>query len=386
VSLAPRAAAAQGQREDPAAQAALHLGPVAMTPKFALRDIGVDTNVLGQPESDADFTMTFAPGLDAWLRVGRVRLSSKSELEWQYFRENVGQRGFSLAETGTVELLLAYLTPYVSGTYDDTKRRQTAELDARVRQKTTGWTAGVTLYLGPRTDLDLQYRREHLRFGEDSDGLDPLASLDRDTETARVQAKYAITPLTRITTSFAQQRDRFLTSPFRDADSWSVVPGLEFKPSALVSGTVAVGYRTFDILDPTLPDFEGIVASVDLKYVARDMTKVEGLASRNVEYSFEPLQPFYVDSRWHVRLTQAVSYDWDVRGEAGRTTLDYGPIEGVPFSGRVDRIWMYGMGVGRRFATEVRVGLDVLRARRESDVPGRDYEGWRVGGSITYGY
>jgi hypothetical protein len=358
-----------------------------MTPRFALRDIGIDTNVLAQPEGETDFTMALAPGLDAWLRVGRVRLSSKSDLEWQYFRQNVGQRGFSLAETGKAELLLAYLTPYVIGQYDDTKRRQTAELDARVRQKTTGWTGGTTMFLGPRTDLDVQFRRERIRFGEDADDGPGLAqALDRETEAVQVEAKYAVTALTRITTRFVRERDRFDGARFRDADSWAVLPGLEFKPSALVSGTVLVGYRAFDMLDATLPDFQGLVASVDVKYVARDMTKVEALVSRDVEYSFEPAQPFYVESLWRLTLTQAISYDWDVRGQVGRTTLDYDRVEGAPFSGRVDRLWTYGVGFGRRFATDVRIGLDILRARRTSDVPGRDYEGWKFGGSITYGY
>jgi len=387
VCLSASPASAQDREVDPAALAAFQVGPLAFTPTFALRDVGVDSNVLGLPESDPDFTMTFVPGIDAWLRIGRVRLSSETELEWRYYRDTASQRGFSVMETGKVELLLAYLTPYVSGTYDNTKRQQTAELDLRVRQRTTGWAAGTAVYPGPRTDLVLEYRQEQIRFDEEDVGGGVLGnSLDRDTEVAKLEVKYAVTALTRIVGRVELGQDRFVTSRFRDADSWSVLPGVEFRPSALVSGTAFVGYRKFDTLDPGLPDFEGLVASVDLKYVAREMTKVEGLLSRNVEYSFEPEQPFYVQSRWRVALTQAVTYDWDVRAEVGRTKLDYEQIATAPLSGRVDYLWVYGVGVGRRFATELRVGLDVYFTRRESELPGRSYEGWRVGGSMTYGY
>lgn len=383
----PLWAAAQGQGEDPAALAAFQVGPLALTPTFALRDVGVDTNVLGRPEGEADFTMTFVPGLDAWLRIGRLRLSSETELEWLYYRKTVSQRGFSVMETGKAELLLSYLTPYVSGTYDNTKRRQSAELDVRVRQRTTGWAGGVKVYPGARTDIGLEYRSERVRFDdEDLGGILLGASLDRDSEVAAFEVKYAVTALTRVVTRVMIEQDRFTRAAFRNSDSWSVLPGLEFRPSALVAGTAFVGYRKFETLDPTLPDFEGVVASVDLKYVARDMTKIQGLVSRNVEYSFEPEQPFYVQSEWRLELTQAITYDWDVKAQAGRTKLDYEQVAGAPLSGRVDYLWVYGGGIGRRFGIELRVGFDVAYTRRKSALPGRNYEGWRFGGSVTYGY
>ncbi len=387
VSLCPSLAAAQGQREDPAALAAYRIGPLAFTPTFALRDVGVDTNVLGLPEGETDFTMTFVPGVDAWLRIGRVRLSSETDLEWLSYQDAVSQRGFSVAETAKVELLLAYFTPYATGKYDNLKRRPNAETDIRVRQKTTGWAGGVAVYPGARTDIDLQYRSERLRFDEE---LLPEAglgtALDRDTETVRVEVRYAVTALTSLVTRVDLEKDRFVQSVFRDADSWSVLPGLEFKRSAFIRGTAFVGYRRFEMRDESLKGFEGLVASLNLQYVAREMTKIEGVVSRNVEYSFEPSQPFYVQSDWRLTLTQAVSYDWDVRAVAGRITLDYAQVDEAPLSGRVDRVWVYGVGVGRRIGVELRIGADVTYTRRESELPGRNYAGWKIGGSVTYGY
>ncbi len=387
VSLAPVPALAQAQREDPSALAAMRFGPLALTPTIALRDVGVDSNVLGQAESDPEFTMSLVPGAEVWLRVGRLRFSSKTEVEWLYFQETASQRAFSVTQSGTVALPLAYFTPYVVGTYENTKRRQSAEIDARVRQRTTGWSSGLTVYPGPRMDVDLQYRRSEIRFDDEEIGGAFFApALDRDSESALIEVSYAVTALTRVVTRFAVERDRFVLASTRNADSWSVLPGVEFKPSALISGTAFLGYRRFDVLAPGQPDFEGLVASVDLKYVARDMTKIEVQASRNVEYSFEPVQPFFLQTEWDVVLTQAVSYEWDVRAQGGRVTLDYkGAQPGAP-TDRRDRLWVYGVGMGRRFGIELRVGVDVLFTRRESELAGRSYEGYKVGGSVTYGY
>jgi len=387
VSVAFAPAAAQVPRDDPSALAAMRFGPLALTPTLALRDVGLDTNVLGQPESDPEFTMAFVPGADAWLRLGRLRFGSKTELEWLYFQETANQRAFSVTETATMSLPLSYVAPYVTGVYENTKRRQNAEIDFRLRQKTTAWAAGVTMYPGPRTDVDLQYRRSELRFDDELPGEVFFApGLDRDNAAVQAEARYAVTPLTSAVARIIVERDRFVRSPIRDADSWTVLPGFDFRPSALISGTAFVGYRKFDSLAPGRPDFAGLVASVDLKYVARDMTKVEARAARNVEYSFEPAEPFYVQTDWHLTLTQAVSYEWDVRAQAGRVSLDFERFEGAALSGRVDRIWVYGVGMGRRFGIELRVGIDVLFTRRESELAGRSYEGYKVGGSVTYGY
>ena len=69
VFLLARPGAAQGQREDPSVLASMRFGPLALTPTIAIRDVGVDTNVLGLPEWNPEFTMSFVPGVRAWLTI-----------------------------------------------------------------------------------------------------------------------------------------------------------------------------------------------------------------------------------------------------------------------------------------------------------------------------
>ena len=148
-----------------------------------------------------------------------------------------GTRTNVVAAHARADLLLAYLTPYVTGIYDNTKRRQTSEFDARVRQKTTGYSVGAIIYPGPRTDIEVVGRWEEYRLGEgDLGGVILADQLDHDNRAAEVKVGYAVTSLTRLVTRIVAEEDRFLYSPIRDSDSWSVRPGLEFKASALVSG------------------------------------------------------------------------------------------------------------------------------------------------------
>ena len=46
----------------------------------------------------------------------------------------------------------------------------------------------------------------------------------------------------------------------------------------------------------------------------------------------------------------------------------------------------YGVGVGRRVGDYIRAGFDVDYNERRSEVAFRGYEGFKFGGSFTYGY
>jgi hypothetical protein len=214
--------------------------------------------------------------------------------------------------------------------------------------------------------------------------------LSRDNTGTQVALRYALTSLTTFVTAGTVEEDRFLRSPLRDSDSWSVVAGFEFRPFALISGAAAIGYRRFETLDIRLPDFEGLVADVEVKWVIRDMTRLIIGVDRDVQYSFELVEPFFVQTGWNVDARQMISYDWDVEARLGRTRLAYRGLldeNGAAVgAGRVDDVKVYGVGIGRHIGSELRVGFNVNHVERLSDAPGRSYGGYRIGGTVTYGY
>src|SRR5438093_134430 len=73
--MAASCAFAQQDVPDPAAEAKIHLGPLALTPTLSLVNAGVDTNVFNEPPEAGpkrDFTISFEPKTDWWLRMGRT--------------------------------------------------------------------------------------------------------------------------------------------------------------------------------------------------------------------------------------------------------------------------------------------------------------------------
>ena len=52
---------------------------------------------------------------------------------------------------------------------------------------------------------------------------------------------------------------------------------------------------------------------------------------------------------------------------------------------RSDSVRLYGGGIGYRIGKDVRLGFNLDYQQRESQVPTRQYEGFRCGTSVTYG-
>jgi hypothetical protein len=388
--MAPAGAYAQAV-DDPRSQARLHFGPLAVTPRITIRDIGVDTNVFNaETGEERDFTMTIMPTADAWLRVGRLHLSSTTGLEWNYFQSATEQRAFNLNERARLDLDLVRVAPYVTGVYERTRRRPTLEIDERVQQLTTGGGGGVALRLGPRLDVDLEARLEDLSYDEGEHGDDRLAiALNRETREIRVTPRWRLSVLSAFAIRTRMTRDRFEFSPVRDSDSFAIMPGFEFKPLALISGEAFVGVRRFDARQAAVPDFTGVVAAVDVIYVMRDMTRFGLKVARDVEYSFEPTDPYFIQSGVNLEVTQALGMAWDAVGRVGGSRLVYQSLSGLTGAGgddRVDRVVEVGGGFGRRLGSQIRVGLNLDHVSRTSVVPGRSFNGLRVGGAFTYGY
>jgi hypothetical protein len=181
-------------------------------------------------------------------------------------------------------------------------------------------------------------------------------------------------------------QDRFTFGPIRDADSIKVVPGFEFKPSALISGRVFVGYRRFNALDATLPDYAGPVAAVDAIYV-HSATRLSVKLNRDLTYSYEPTQPYYALTDAGLVLTQRITDVWDVVARGGFQTLEYQRLQSIGAeNARTDRIREYGGGLGYRLGQTLRLGFDAVQYRRlSSQLTLREYEGLRFGASISYG-
>jgi hypothetical protein len=381
-------AAAQTER-DPWESTRWRFGPFAVTPRVELKNLGWDTNVFNAPdEPKSDFTTTVGAPVDWWLRFGRGRLHVVDYFEGVYFATYSNQGGFNQRHDVTLTVRLNRLRPYVGGYYLSTNDRPGYGIDARVRHTESNGNAGAVIRLTSRTNLDLSIRQTTFRYNDaDYPGAPFSTTLDRTAISYGAQASYGITPLTTFTLLVDGMQERYTESPDRDNNGFRILPGVELNPHALIKGKAQAGYRKLDTLAPGMPDFSGLVANVELAYVFRGMTRFTVGLSRDIYFSYEVAEPFYIQPGITLSLTQQVRGPWDVQARGAWYRLDYQRTEsalGAALPERVDRSSSWGAGVGYRVGGDVRVGLNLDYTRRNSILDIQTYEGLRGGMAVTY--
>lgn len=329
----------------------------------------MDTNVFNDTiDPKQDTTAAIGPAADVWIRLGRSRLSGKTSAQYLYFNKYDRERTWNWNEQGKWDVPFARLTPFVAASYVNAKERRGFEIDSRVRQHFNSVGLGTDLRLSGKTNVVFTGSRSSTEYGQSQTvlGTDLATALNHTTDTEGIQ-------------------DRFDLNPLRSANSLRVLPGFELKPSALISGSVFVGYRRLAPLDSTIPAFDGLNAAVSAKYVAGS-TQFDGRVERDVTYSYQDTQPYYTLTDLGLTITQRITHAWDIVGRGSRQTLDYQALRSAAETGQVDRIRQYGGGIGYRVGRTMRLGFDASYYRRtSSSVVQADYEGLRVGASVSYG-
>ena len=277
------------------------------------------------------------------------------------------------------------MRPWVSGFYTRSRQRFGYEIDARTRFVSNGLAAGADWRVAAKTRLTFSARREGFEYDAATRFLEASLAevLNRTGKAVGVQLSHELTPYTTLVILGEAQHDEFERSATRDSNSARVEAGFELDPRALIFGRARIGFRTLDSVGGGLPGFRGVTARFEAGSTLRGRVRIDLAGERDVQYSFQTLFPYYLLTGATLTATPQLTDKWDVRGRVGGHRLAYRSLAaGVD---RTDSYAIVGAGVGYRLGRDVRVALMVDRQRRESPLQLRDYHGYRVGMSVTYG-
>jgi Putative beta-barrel porin 2 len=401
--LIPAAAGAQSSsaqeieqvRED----ARLHLGPFYVTPTIQLKELGVDSNVFNAAgEQVSDFTITIAPTANVWVPVARralFRATVATDLVW--YAKYDTERSVNPQLTGRGEIYLNRITLFAENAYLNTRQRPNFEIDLRSRHLENNLLAGAEVRVTPKFSVEVAGRRFDTEYDADAefDGTSLQRTLNRKSTGLQSVVRHRLTPLTTLAVRYDNLRDEFEFAPSRDSKSYRVMPGVEFKPRALISGSAYVGYRKFTPAEAAvLPEFSGLVSELGLSYTLLGATTFGVSYRRDLTYSYEETQPFFVDNSVGASVRRALGRRFDVLLSADRHSYAYRdllialPVTGArPAPERVDITWNYAGSLGYRIGREGRIGFGVSYWQRESTTKRfRDYDNLRIGTTATYGF
>lgn len=387
--LAPAGAAAQGTGEDPLETAMIRLGPVGINPSVVLRNMGVDDNVFNDAENPkSDFTFTVTPKAEVLFRPRRLHLTYLTSTDYVYYREYARERGTNQSSQVRAEFDLGRLQPYAAAGGSSTRERYNQEVDERARHHDRTYSGGAALRLASRTTVSASVRRTTVDFDEGSAfrGQDLARAFNSTINAVEGTFGLQLTPLTGVSLVVTREHQRFDLDSDRDSDTLRITPTVTFNPGALLNGSAAVGYRRFNGRSPSLPDFSGLVAVVNLSTTILGRNRLDTTVSRDVRYSYEQDVPYYLATGASATLTTLIGGPFDVKLTGTRQGLDYRTSQVPGTRAATDTYTSYGGGLGYRLRQRMRLGVDAEWARRSSTrASSREFDNRRIVASLSWG-
>lgn len=364
-------------------------GPVSLYPTIAVRDAGSDSNVYNdQNGQKGDFTYSVVPRLFVVIPVANTRFIGTGFGNLVYFQTYKDQQSISGVFEGRYEVVSPGFRPFATAGFADRRERRGHEIDARVRQRQTFMSVGSDMDVTANTYLVGWVRREITTWERDAtyEGAFLSEQLDYTSDTFAGGMRIRVTPFTTAGVTVEVERDRFDRALVRDADKVLIGPSLDFHEGGAIIGHLNAGYQRFTPLSPLVAEYSGLAATSRLRFVFRDLLEVKFDADRDVDYSYDPLQPYYLESGGVVTVTQRVFGPVEVIAIGERRHLRHQQLGESSFDGRVETTRTMGGGFALQIRRQMRFELVFQRTTRTSSDPiGRDYERQRVFGSATYG-
>jgi hypothetical protein len=369
----------------------MRLGPLALKSTIGLSNIGVDTNVFNTADADnpqSDFTMTFTPITDAWLRLGRTWVSGKIQVDWVYYKKFASERSANSNYQLGVARAFNRLALKGGVRHLSTRDRPGFEIDARSQRTEASFDGDVEVRVRSITYAGAKAWRRRIDFDRAAEfrGASLADELNRTSIGNAAFVRHHLTSLTSLSIEIGREYERFEFSPSRDSDSTRITGNVHFQPLALVSGDASIGYRWFTPLSADVPEYRGSTAAVNLTYTLLGTTRLGFEAIRDVQPSFEFNEPYYLETGVIGSVQRRLYGPFDVLARAGSRRLAYRDRIGAAIEvlNRTDRVRTFGIGAGYRLGTDKRIGFTIDQQTRTSTVAAREYAGLRVGMSVTY--
>jgi len=389
----PAPAAAQSVDEPDPAKVRIRLGPLWVNPTVSVTNIGVDSNVFNEPDEQhpkRDFTFTLAPATDLWLRVGGTWVVGKVTEGLVWYQKYSSERNASTAYSIGWRVPLSRMGFKVDASRRTARDRPGFEIDARSERNETGLDGLVELRMLSKTFIGVTGQRQSVDFDKAALFLNSNLQfeLNHVTTGAALQLRQQLTPLTSIAVSAGRSEDRFAFSPLRDSTSTNVNGNVTFDKFALIRGTASFGFTDFRPDLQSLQSYRGPTASANLAYTLLDATRFTFDLGRDVQYSYDIAQAYYVQTRVGGSVQQQIFGPVDVIARGSFATLSYTDRQsaGVTVPGRVDDVSSYGGGVGYHLGRDVRLGFNIDHTNRTSDDASHRYSDLIFGASVTYGF
>jgi hypothetical protein len=151
-----------------------------------------------------------------------------------------------------------------------------------------------------------------------------------------------------------------------------------------VSGQAEVGYSEFKARSAATRDHDGMTFDFRLSSMLSDSLLLSFDGRQDLQFSYSPIYPYYVDQRYRVTLTQHLGRRLDVSGATEQDRLHYGGrAASSPGDPGLDTLQDYTAGPGV-YLHGIRLGVYAGYAhRRAASGVNQGYQGVHYGVVVT---
>ena len=371
--------------EEPPPVVQYRLGPVLVNPTLAVPELGNDSNVFNESSAPKeDFVAKFVPQLDLFTDLGSLRVAAMVGTTFTYYHRFESERSISEQLRGRVTARLSRFRPWLGAASVGSNER-TAEIDARAKRFDRELAAGAHFDVTPLAAVSVSAHRVHVGYSDADEyrGIVLSDELNRTTDSIAAALRFQATPLTTLTFRGYASHDAFEYAESRDADSRGGEAEAEFGQEAIIRGNLAVGFRQYEPNDAGLAGFRGVTGRGGITTILAWHAMLGVNYLRDLQYSFDRSEGYYVENRADVVYTQRLGGPFDVQVRVARSTLDYNAQ--LSSAARSEVLRLYHGGFGYSLENGARMGITYEFAERIGDVEAdRLYSRQRIFGSFTY--
>jgi len=282
--------------------------------------------------------------------------------------------------------------------FSNVRERLSPELTINIRQKESN-LGGLALWqVSKGASVAIQYRSSIYTYDNPPDGSFNIgASLNRREGLLSFTAYLQQISKTRffLAAEYGSYAFSETVSRFKDSRSYGIYGGVEFLPAPEgrrddrgIQGTINLGFKRFNILDPQTKDFSGLVGKTSVSIGVFKLTSVGGFFSRDLQFSAYSSLAYYIMTSYGGGISRLLSkksrleYDLSFGNGTYPSGLTGG---GGPPPGTLLRYIYHSLGFFSQLRRELEFSLLASLGTRGgyAGIPGS--KRYLIGFSLTYG-
>ncbi len=367
------------------------IGPFRLQPQIVLSDFGYDSNIYYTPNAPSDYTLTAGPALTSYVSLKKKIIFALYESpRYVYYFQTARERSWNNYFRGDVHFLLNKFFITLGYTNSDARERWNYEIDIRPRRKENGYNGNILWQPSRKTSFSVGFRTVQYNYQvSEPSAFNIPENLNRRENFVNASFFYQLTGRTQ---AFAEVEYGYFdfqypTNP-RDSRSWAYYGGFNFSTTGKIRGTVRLGYKIFDSIARTAPDFKGLVGNANVSFDIFRSVTLRGSYRRDVQFS-SWISNFYNEntsgaglSYYFLRRRFRLDYDYS------QTVASY-PHQasaGAAIINREDSFWSNSVALFYRIGKKMGLGIRYGRMTRSIPVYNwsttRDFAGF----NITYDF